>query len=160
MLMLPNVDVAELWEWPQQLVALNRRAASGERARSGHAVERIRHELGQPVGPAGIVQRQVLRIDLVDVDLPGRGAAPGQVLTGRAHVGKTDTHVVRQLTLHVDRVLVNARRGPIRIDDRQIRADPGEQAERVAGNRRQTAREWVVNRRDRNQGVLLHRRLL
>src|SRR4029079_12495860 len=122
-----HVDVAELRVRAHQLAARDRRLA-GELAGGGDAEKRVRDVRER------VVSRQalVLRIDLVDVDVAGgrSGVRPGpaQVRAGPPRVADADAHRARQLSLHVDRVLLHARRAAVRIDEVDVAAGAGEQA--------------------------------
>ncbi len=116
---LAHVDVVELRERPQQLVARHRGARSRTIRPPRIAEERVGHVLRQRRA-----EWQVARVDLVDVDVVAQRQMPAR----DAHVGQPDAHVAGQLALHVHRVLMHARRVAIGIDEADVRAHAGQQA--------------------------------
>ena len=120
---LLHVDVGELRERTQQLadreIGLRRVWSRGR-----DAEERVRHRPGR-VGD----ERLVLRIELVDVDQRVAGSAPAQIAAGQTGVADGDGDAAGQLALQVERVLLDARRALVRIDEVDVAADAGQQPE-------------------------------
>src|SRR5262249_15180286 len=140
-----HVDVAELRIRTQQLAARDLRLVR-ELAGGRDAEERVRHVGQRVVGR----QALVLRIDLVDVDVAGGRsgvrARPAQIGAGEAGVAEGDAHPARQLALQVDRVLLHARRAAVRVDEVDVAARAGEEAEVVAGWLHEAVRKRVADR--------------
>jgi hypothetical protein len=77
-------------------------------------------------------ERHVLRIELVVVDRRVVRSAEAQVIAARSEVLHVDRHAARQLALDVDRVLHDARRRAVLIDEADVGADAAQQALGVA----------------------------
>ena len=91
-------------------------------------------------------QALILRIELVDVDR-ARCVEPPQLrfAAGRGRCSRAMTLMPpRQLALEVGRVLLHARRALVRIDEADVAAGAGQQAERVAGRLHQAGRERIA----------------
>ena len=84
--------------------------------------------------------RDQRRIQRVDVD--GRGGL-GQVGGVRAHVGQFQRDAKGEFPLHVQRVLLHARRAPVLIDDAEALTDAGQIAEAAAGGPGHAGREGI-----------------
>ena len=134
----PQVDIGELRERPQQLPARDRCAgqrASGQR----RPEERVRHRLVQRGA-----KRQMLHGHLVDVEGRVRGPAPGEVVRSGCRCSPAETAMLlRQLALEVHRVLLDARRPGVLIDEVHRSADARQAAAGAAGRLRETVRERI-----------------
>ena len=113
----------------------------------------LAHRLSQRRGvPAAARRREQLPrqlgIDLVDVEPDVIGAGEPEIAPGRSHVADGHRHVAGELALHVERVLVHDGRAFVLVDEVDVAADAGEQAQRAADRLLQSARERVVQRRD------------
>ena len=152
---LQHQHVAELGERPQQLAARDVRLRR-QRSGAGDAEERIGNRRIQRRRP----QRQVLRIELIDVDRAVHRAAERQVIAARADVAGGQRQIGAELALDVRRVLLYAWRRPDRIDERDARADAAQQAERIADRRDEPVRERIVQRHRRRDRALRDRRVV
>src|SRR5262249_24794359 len=117
---LTLIDVEELWIWTQELGAGN--CSTGTEAAACQlrpSDEGIRYRRRQ----RGRTKRQILRIDLVDIDRSVRGSAEPEMITSGSNVANSDCHIVRELLLDIERILLYPRRFSILIDETDCRAD-------------------------------------
>ena len=96
---LPHRDGAELRERPQQLGPRRRRVVAERGARKRRvAEERVRHRLVED----GCPEREVLRVELVDVDRRVDRSTQREMIAARADIAHRHREAASQLALHVD----------------------------------------------------------
>src|SRR5206468_13111842 len=101
------------------------------RSESSTGKERVAKEGVRDLRIQSRPERQVLRIELVDVDAGVARPAKTQVIASSADVADRNRLVARQLTLQVDRVLLNARRRAVLVDVGDVGAHAGQRAQAV-----------------------------
>ncbi len=126
----------------QQQPCARQRRRRGQRQRHvGVAEERVRQRLVQRRA-----ERQVLRVQLVDVDADVVGAAQGEIVAACTNVAHRPRPRVPKLALEVDRELLDARRGAVLIDEPDVAVQIRERAQGVARRLGDPGRERVAER--------------
>ena len=113
-------DLFELRKWAEQLASRDGRPGR-QRAELRSAGEWIGDLLLQ-----GGAQRQVLRVELVDVERGIDGAAQGQTAATAADVAEGERDATRQLALDVGREAMDLRGSGGLVDEVDVAADAGQ----------------------------------